>query len=62
MKENFFADYKKFIVMPIDEEQIGKEEFDPLKYASYYILTLSLFNSRISNCRNPHIFSLCRFK
>lgn len=58
MKENFFADYKKFIVVPIDEEQVGKEEFDPLKYASYYILTLSLFNSRISTWREAQKFEI----
>nr|WP_263327787.1 hypothetical protein [Neobacillus sp. Marseille-Q6967] len=48
MNENFFADYKKFIVTPVDEKQNGKEVFDPKNYASHYILTLSIFNSRIS--------------
>lgn len=49
MNENFFADYKKFIVVPEDETKVGKEEYDPKKYAAHYILTLSIFNSRIAN-------------
>jgi hypothetical protein len=47
LKENFFADYKKFIVLP-DEKKVGKKEFDPQEYAAYYILTMSLYNSKIS--------------
>lgn len=48
MRENFFADYKKFIVIPDDGKTVGKKEFDPQDYAAYYILTMSLFNSKIS--------------
>ncbi|WHY02669.1 hypothetical protein [Neobacillus sp. DY30] len=48
MIENFFADYKKYIVTPVDERQNGNEGFDPKNYASHYILTLSIFNSRLS--------------
>jgi hypothetical protein len=49
MDGNFFADYKKFIVTPVDEKKIGKEVFDPKNYASHYILTLSIFDSRITS-------------
>jgi hypothetical protein len=52
MNENFFVDYKKFIVTPEDEKPNGKESFDPKNYASHYILTLSIFNSRISTWKD----------
>ncbi|PLT33424.1 hypothetical protein [Bacillus sp. V5-8f] len=49
MDGNFFADYKKFIVLP--EEEVSKEEYNPKDYASYYILTISLYDSLISSWR-----------
>ncbi|MDR7079532.1 hypothetical protein J2Y03_004590 [Neobacillus niacini] len=52
MNENFFADYKKFIVTPVDEKLIGKESFDPKNYASHYIMTLSIFNSRLTTWKD----------
>ncbi|MFZ7943619.1 hypothetical protein [Neobacillus sp. 19] len=52
MNESFFADYKKFIVTPVDEKSNGKEGFDPKNYASHYILTLSIYNSRLSNWKD----------
>jgi hypothetical protein len=48
MNDNFFADYKKFIVSPDDEKKIGREIFDPKNFPSHFILTLSIFNSRLS--------------
>ncbi|RFU60445.1 hypothetical protein [Peribacillus glennii] len=48
MDGNFFADYKKFIVLP-DDNEVSKEEYDPRDYDSYYILTLSLYDSLISS-------------
>lgn len=48
MKENFFADYKKYIVIPNVEKKVGLKEFDPQEYTAYYILTMSLYNSKIS--------------
>lgn len=48
MNGNFFADYKSYIVVPKDQE-VSKEEFDPEDYATYYILTLSLYDSLISS-------------
>ncbi|MEH7118421.1 hypothetical protein V7128_13490 [Neobacillus vireti] len=47
MIENFFAEYKKFIVEPVEEKRADQEVFDPKHYAAYYILTLSIFDSRI---------------
>ncbi|MCQ6277698.1 hypothetical protein [Bacillus sp. EB600] len=58
MSENFFADYKKFIVVPEDENRVGKEVYDPKNYAAYYILTLSIFNSRISTWRDASKFEI----
>ncbi|MED1203239.1 hypothetical protein [Heyndrickxia acidicola] len=52
MSENFFADYKKFVVIPKDEMRVGQEEFDPKDYAAYYILTLSLFDAQIPTWRD----------
>ncbi|CAH0345355.1 hypothetical protein [Bacillus sp. CECT 9360] len=47
MNGNFFADYKNYIVLPVEQE-VSKEEFDPKDYGTYYILTLSLYDSLIS--------------
>jgi hypothetical protein len=52
MNEKFFADYEKFIVTPVDEKLNGKESFDPKNYASHYIMTLSIFNSRITTWKD----------
>ena len=58
MNEKFFADYKKFIVAPVDEKLNGKESFDPENYASHYIMTLSIFNSRITNWKDASRFDI----
>lgn len=58
MNGNFFSDYKKFIVTPIDEKQKGKEAFEPKNFASHYILTLSIFNSRISTWKDANKFDI----
>lgn len=52
MNDNFFADYKKFIVTPVDEKLNGKESFDPKNYTSHYIITLSIFNPRITTWKD----------
>lgn len=51
MSEGFFADYKKFIIIPEEEHKVGKKAFDPSDYASHYILTLSIFESVITDWR-----------
>lgn len=58
MIENFFADYKKFVVVPEDESQVTNEVFDPKKYAGYYILTISIFDSRISTWKDASKFEI----
>lgn len=58
MKENFFADYKKYIVVPVDEKKVGKEEYNPNNYAAYYILTLSIFNSKISTWKDASKYEI----
>jgi hypothetical protein len=52
MSENFFADYKKFIVEPENINLTNNDVYDPKNYAAYYILTLSIFNSRITTWRD----------
>jgi hypothetical protein len=47
MNGNFFADYKDFIIYPLEEQK--EKKFNPQDYATHYILTLSLYDSRISN-------------
>ncbi|MCM2533366.1 hypothetical protein NDK43_14355 [Neobacillus pocheonensis] len=49
MNENFFGNYKNFIVIPLEQHKVGKKSFDPNDYSSYYILTLSLYDSLILN-------------
>jgi hypothetical protein len=49
MSERFFADYKKYIVLPVDEQTVGKKVFEPQDYSSHFILTLSIFEPVISN-------------
>lgn len=56
--DNFFADYKKFIIEPEDEKTVGNESFDPNKYAAYYILTLSLFDSRLTTWKDARKFEI----
>lgn len=58
MNENFFANYKKFVVEPQDEKRVGKEAFDPENYAAHYILTLSIYNSRLSSLRDAGKFEI----
>lgn len=58
MKENFFADYKKFIVIPENEKKVGKEEYDPKNYAAYYILTLSIFNPKITTWKEANKYEI----
>ncbi|NHM31947.1 hypothetical protein [Neobacillus terrae] len=58
MNEDFFADYKNYIVVPEVEKQVGKEEFDPKNYAEHYILTMSIFDSRLSSLRDANKFEI----
>jgi hypothetical protein len=58
MSENFFANYKKFVVLPSKQQLVGNEEFDPTDYAAYYILTVSLYDSLISNWKDAHAYEI----
>jgi len=49
MSNRFFADYKKFIVVPEQEEKYSDKGFDPHEFASHFILTLSIFDPVISS-------------
>jgi hypothetical protein len=54
---NYFADYKKYIVLPLEKE-VTKEEFDPADYGTFYILTLSLNDSLIENWNEADKFEI----
>ncbi|WP_160718753.1 hypothetical protein [Bacillus sp. USDA818B3_A] len=58
MMENFFADYKNFVVVPEDETKVVNEVFDPKNFAAYYILTLTLFDSRLSTWKEASKFEI----
>jgi hypothetical protein len=58
MIENFFADYKNYIVVPEDEKQVVNEVIDPKNYAAYYILTLSIFDSRLTTWKDASKFEI----
>lgn len=58
MSENFFADYKKFVVEPEDVNLANKDVYDPKNYAAYYILTLSIFNSRLTTWRDASKYEI----
>ncbi|MFK9095217.1 hypothetical protein [Bacillus salipaludis] len=57
MIENFFANYKKFIVEPEEEKRVV-HEFDPKKYAAFYILTLSIFDSRLTTWKDASKYDI----
>ncbi|GHI01106.1 hypothetical protein [Neobacillus kokaensis] len=58
MTENFFADYKKFIVVPEEEKRVGTEVFAPENYSAHYILTLSIFDTRLSTWNDAGKFEI----
>lgn len=58
MIENFFADYKNYIVVPEDEKHDVNKVFDPKNYAAYYILTLSIFDSRFTTWKDASKFEI----
>jgi hypothetical protein len=62
MNANFFANYKEFIVIPLVEQKFGEEEFNPQKYKTNYIITLSLYDSLLSNWNeaNKHEVDVAR--
>jgi len=49
MSNHFFADYKKYIVIPKIEQRLSEKGFDPQTFACHYILTLSIFDPVISS-------------
>ncbi|MBD1383347.1 hypothetical protein [Metabacillus arenae] len=49
MNGDFFDNYKKFIMIPEEQNANQSREFDPQDYEAHYILTLSLYDSLISN-------------
>ncbi|MDX8289436.1 hypothetical protein SLL00_06510 [Metabacillus indicus] len=57
MKGDFFSNYEKFIIVPL-EEQNAKQEFTPSDYPSHYILTLSLYDALIENWNEAAKFEI----
>ncbi|WP_026565357.1 hypothetical protein [Bacillus sp. UNC41MFS5] len=57
MIENFFADYKNYIVVP-EDEKAGNEVFNPNNFEAYYILTLSIFDSRLTTWKDASKFEI----
>lgn len=49
MSNHFFADYKKYIIVPKVEQRFSEKGFDPHEFASHFILTLSIFDPVISD-------------
>ncbi|GED33203.1 hypothetical protein BCE02nite_43440 [Brevibacillus centrosporus] len=59
MSENFFGNYKEFVVIPMEENEEGIEEvFVPQDYSIHYILTFSLYDSCISSWREASKYHL----
>ncbi|MDQ6598720.1 hypothetical protein [Bacillus salipaludis] len=58
MNDNFFTDYKNFIVVPEEVKQAGKEGFEPKSYAAHYIVTLSIYDSRLSALRDASKYEI----
>jgi hypothetical protein len=58
MNDNFFADYKNFIVVPEEVKQTGKEGFEPKSYGAHYIVTLSIYDSRLSALRDASKYEI----
>lgn len=56
MDGNFFANYKEFIIYPLEEQT--EKEFDPQEYATHYIITLSLFDSFLSNWEEANKYEI----
>jgi hypothetical protein len=58
MIENFFDDYKNYIVVPEDEKRVVNETYDPKNFAAFYILTLSIFDSRLATWKDASKFEI----
>lgn len=58
MSENFFANYKKFVIPPLKQHRVGNEEFNPNDYATYYILTVSLYDSLLTNWKDADEYEI----
>ncbi|MBM7694512.1 hypothetical protein JOC77_003975 [Peribacillus deserti] len=58
MNGNFFANYSNFIVIPTEQQESGKKEYDPNDYATYYILTLALYDSLLLNWSEAHKYDV----
>jgi hypothetical protein len=57
MTTNFFANYKDFIILPL-EEKVNITEFKPQDFVTHYILTLSLNESLISCWKEANKYEL----
>lgn len=58
MNEGFFANYKEFIISPLEEQKVNQIEFDPQDYHTHYILTLSLYDFLLSSWREANKYEI----
>jgi hypothetical protein len=58
MSKSFFADYKKYIVIPDEEKKVGKKAFDPREFAGHYILTLTIYQPVIKTWAQAEKFNI----
>ena len=58
MSENFFANYKEFVVTPFIRQRVGDHEFNPNDYANFYILTFSLYDSLLSSWEDASVYNI----
>jgi hypothetical protein len=58
MSKSFFADYKKYIVIPEEEKKVGKKAFDPRDFARHFILTLTIYQPVIETWAHAEKFSI----
>ena len=58
MSEKFFANYKDFILIPIEEQTVLQKEFEPQNFGMHYILTLSLYDSLLSKWSEASKFEI----
>ncbi|WP_088071721.1 hypothetical protein [Gottfriedia luciferensis] len=58
MREDFFVNYKSFVVTPLNQHKFGDVSFNPEDYAIYYILTVSLNDPLISNWKDASEYKI----
>ena len=58
MNHHFFADYKKYVVFPDEENKGRNKAFDPHDFASHFIVTLTIYQPVIECWQQAEKFSI----